>query len=193
MRSDKGFTLLEILVAISIASLLLLAIYGVFGTLSQAREQVEARGAVYHQARILFDRLGRELHSPADFNQTSLSGGKDDRGRTYLELDTIAATPMSGAAGVEATVRYLWTEDTTPESTEKALYRSERISWTDDDGQPGQRLLAGVADFAVGFYDGAQWQQSWSQSSGKPEAVRIDLALVDGDVRVPFRTEFDLQ
>jgi general secretion pathway protein J len=199
MTTDKGFTLLEILVAISIASLLLLAIYGVFGSLSQARDQVESRGAVYHQARVLYDRLGKELHSLAPAYSTgvqqllSLSGGKDDRGQTYLELDSLAATPMSGAAGIAATVRYLWAEDTTPGSTEKALYRSERMRWATGDDQPGPRLLAAVADFDVSFFDGTQWQQDWPQNATKlPDAVRIGLTLVDGNERVPFRTVFDL-
>jgi general secretion pathway protein J len=198
MATNKGFTLIEILVAISIASLLLLAIYGVFGSLSQARDQVESRGAVYHQARVLYDRLGKELHSlaPAGAPGTqlsSLSGGKDDKGQTFLELESIAATPMGGAAGVAATVRYLWAEDTTPGSTEKALYRNERLRWATGDDRPGARLLSEVAEFDVSFYDGSQWQPSWAQNATQlPAAVRIGLTLVDGDARVPFRTVFDL-
>jgi general secretion pathway protein J len=192
MATEKGFTLLEILVAISIASLLLIAIYGVFGPLSEARDQIEARGAVYHQARGLYDRLGKELRSLSG-TASSLSGGKDPRGQTYLELNSLAGTPMGGIPGGAVAIRYLWAEDRTPGSTEKALFRSERISWADDDGQPGQRMIADIANFEIGFFDGTQWQTDWSATATRrPEALRISLILVDGEEQGPFRTEFDL-
>lgn len=195
MRAERGFTLLEILVAISIASLLLLAIYGVFGSLSSARDQLEERGAIYHQARVFCDRLGRELRSLRPVTPGKalpLSGGHDEHNRAYLELVSLAGTPQGGIPGGVATIRYLRSEDPTPGSKEQALFRREQASWTSRDDELGQKLIRSVADFTVSFYDGSQWQEEWTAMSNLPQAVRIELVLLDGDERVPFRTELDL-
>jgi len=195
MQANRGFTLIEILVAIAIASLLLLGIYGVFGGLSSARNQIEASGAAYHQARVLFDRISRELRSLVPPNATSLTlrGGTDQRGRTYLEMTSSAATPLGGAPGGTVMIRYLQSEDETPGSTEQALYRLERPWWGADDDQLGQRLIAAVAEFNLRFYDGNQWLDAWAASAGNlPAAIEIGLVLVNGDERVPFRSSFDL-
>jgi len=195
MQTNRGFTLIEILVAIAIASLLLLGIYGVFGSLSSARNQIEASGAAYHQARVLFERIGRELHSltPPANNKTTLHGGTDQRGRSYLELISTATTPMAGVPGGTATIRYLRSEDRTPGSSGQALYRQERPWWETDDEKLGQRLLAAVAEFKVRFYDGSQWLDEWAAGAGNlPDAVEINLVLDSGGERIPFRSAFDL-
>lgn len=195
MQGNRGFTLIEILVAIAIASLLLLGIYGVFGSLSSARNQVEASGAAYHQARVLFDRISRELRSlvPPTANSLPLQGGTDQRGRPYLEMISSAATPQGGAPGGTVTIRYLRSEDETPGSSEQALYRQERPRWESADNQQGQRLINAVAEFKLRFYDGSQWLDEWAATaSALPQAVEINLVLANGDERIPFRSAFDL-
>ena len=57
-HSEKGFTLVEVLVAISILAILLTSVYGIFSSVSLARERLDADSAEYHRARVLFDRLG---------------------------------------------------------------------------------------------------------------------------------------
>lgn len=195
MLSKRGFTLIEILVALMIASLLLLGIYGVFGSLSTARNQIEASGAAYHQARILFDRISRELRSlvPPTTGSTVLHGGTDQRGRPFLELTSTAATPQAGIPGGTATIRYLRSEDATPGSLEQALYRRERPRWESDAGETGQRLITGVVEFRPRFLADGTWHESWEASADRlPAAIEINLVLVNDDQRIPFRSAFDL-
>lgn len=196
MLNKQGFTLIEILVALMIASLLLLGIYGVFGSLSSARNEIEASGAAYHQARVLFDRISRELRSlvPPTIGSTVLHGGTDQRGRYYLELTSTAATPLAGIPGGTATIRYLRSEDETPGSFEQALYRQERPRWESDSGATGQRMIAAVAEFRPRFLVDGSWQESWEATADRlPAAIEINLVLVDeDDRRIPFRTAFDL-
>ncbi|RLC08469.1 MAG: hypothetical protein DRI57_23925, partial [Deltaproteobacteria bacterium] len=46
-NTSRGFTLIEILLAILISSLVLTSIYGVFSSVSRARNRLEAEGLVY--------------------------------------------------------------------------------------------------------------------------------------------------
>ncbi|NOY14028.1 MAG: prepilin-type N-terminal cleavage/methylation domain-containing protein, partial [Deltaproteobacteria bacterium] len=59
----RGFTLIEVLLAILIGSLLLTTIYGIFSSVSNVRNQLEREGEAFHQVRIFFDRIGGELSS----------------------------------------------------------------------------------------------------------------------------------
>ena len=109
-QRQKGFTLVEILVAIAIGSILLTTIYGVFGSVSGARDNLEAIGEEYHQARVLFDRLASELRS-GYFNpgssQTRLVGGDNSQGYPFLEFSTTLSTPLfGGRSGGVSLVRY---------------------------------------------------------------------------------------
>jgi len=101
-RAERGFTLVEILVAVSICSILLTAIYGVFTSMSNAKTKVETEGEAYLRARVIFDRIGREIRSTyVDTRPTAtrihrMEGGIDGRGISYLSMATTAGTPGGG-------------------------------------------------------------------------------------------------
>lgn len=199
---QRGFTLIEILVAVAVASLLLLAIYGSFGPLTEARNRIEVESTGYHEARVFYDRVGRELRSiilsGASWNngpQTNLlQGGEDEQGQPYLELLSTAATPMGGAPGGVARIRYLLAPDQDEPAGVLSLYRSEQPRWTTPDTGPGQRLIPGVTALELRFYDGTVWSDSWlDKGAALPTRVEIVLRMTMGDEEVPFRTVFDLE
>jgi len=193
----RGFTLIEILVAITVASLLLLAVYGAFGPLSRARDQVEKSEVTYHQARVLFDRLGRELRSLPLKNLTGerlLSGGTDERGRPYLELVSSAATPLGGVPGGIARISYRLAEDPDGEKGEQVLFRNEQPRQETLEAGIGSRMISGVKSFQPRFYDGAIWYDSWpSGNLDIPLAVEINLVLSSDGEDVVFRTAYDVR
>jgi len=191
----RGFTLIEILVAVSVASLVLLAVYGSFGAISDARTRIETESVGYHQVRVFYDRVGRELRSLVGSDQrqaTLLQGGKDDAGQPYLELLSTAATPMGGAPGGVARIRYLLAPDPDLPSGVNSLFRSEQPRWTEPGFETGQRLIPGVAALQLRFYDGNLWSESWQGGTRLPERVEITLQLTLGEEEVPFRSTFDL-
>ncbi len=53
-RTTGGFTLIEVLVAITLLSLVLTAVYGVFTSLSATEKRLHSDSEAYHQARIIF-------------------------------------------------------------------------------------------------------------------------------------------
>ena len=101
MTRESGFTLIEILVAVIVTSLLLLSVYGVFSTIDGARQRVERDTGHYHQARVIFDRLGREIHGvylAANNRQSGFRGGTG-RGGTPLSSNCRRPLPRRKAAG----------------------------------------------------------------------------------------------
>lgn len=194
MRREAGFTLVEVLVAVIVTSLLLLSVYGVFSTVDGARKRVENDAGHYHLARVIFDRLGREIRGAywtTANRRTRFGGGLTSDGQPYLELSTTTATPQSGGGGI-VLVRY----ETQPDPDHPGqlrLLRSERPLFTDA-FRPGDTLqmTAGLASLKLRFFDGT-WHDNWDAAgSGLPKLVEITLEEADPTGPVPFTSSFEV-
>ncbi|HEX9778083.1 MAG TPA: GspJ family type II secretion system protein [Geopsychrobacteraceae bacterium] len=179
VRQEHGFTLIEILVAISIGAVLLTTIFGVFGSVSGARDRLEALGEEYHQARVLYDRLAGEVRS-VYFNsasdQTRLLAGSNTQGHPFLEFSTTLATPLfGGRTGGVSLVRYEQLEM----EREIRLYRSEWPLLNTQPEQQPQLLISGLKTFALRYYDGSDWQDEWdSRLAGKlPRMIELTVEV----------------
>jgi general secretion pathway protein J len=186
-RSEQGFTLVEVLVAISILAILLTSVYGIFSSVSLTRERLDADSAEYHRARVLFDRLGRELRGayfqPRDLDLI-FAGRSAAENAFELELTTTAVSPLSQTGSGIAKVHYLLVEDQEADSGGLVLMRSERpVHEQIDEGTAGMmRLVPGIESLTLRFYANGQWQTAWDgRTSGLPALVEIALQLRTGD------------
>lgn len=197
VRSNAGFTLLEIVVAVSIVVLVLGTIYGVFTGISRARDRVEGRGAAGHQARVVFDRIGRELRSayPVAGIDSAFKGSNGSGSiLPSLSFTTAAGTPAGGAHGGIRLVRY--TLASLPEGQERGyeLLRSEVPAFLGTASpEAASRLLAGVSALHWRFYSDGSWQEEWPASAGRlPKAVELTLTLQSGSETIPFVSAFEI-
>ncbi len=194
MRSRaQGFTLIEVLVAVTITALLLMTVYGVFSSVSGTRDRLEKRGEGFHQARVIFDRIGREIRSAYTVQgpaQAVISGGLNKDGRPYLHLATTATTPQGGVTTGVAVVEYELQDD--PEvSGEKILMRSEYPLLTAEDERPrGYRLATGLKDFRLRFFTQGEWKDEWTE--GLPLLIEVSLSILLDGREVPFRSSFEV-
>ncbi len=182
-HSERGFTLVEVLVAISILAILLTSVYGIFSSVSLARERLDADSAEYHRARVLFDRLGRELRGayfrPSDRNLV-FTGLKTDDDSFEMELTTTAVSPLSRTGSGIAKVHYLLVEDQEATAGGLVLMRAEHPvhESTDEEAAGMMRLVPGIEAMSLRFYANGQWQTTWEgRTSGLPELVEIELQL----------------
>jgi len=178
--------LVEVLVAISLLAILLTSVYGIFSSVSLARERLDANSAEYHRARVLFDRLGRELRGAyfraSDQNLVFTSRSVDD-GPVELELTTSAVSPLSQTGSGIARVHYLLVEDPEDPTEGLVLMRSENpVHESTDEGAVGMmRMVPGIKAMALRFYANGTWQTAWDgRTSGLPEMVEIELQLSTG-------------
>ena len=183
MKRTGGFTLVELLIAISILVTVVASTMLVFRGITKAWRSGELRTERYQQARLLFDLFARELPSSvanARYPFIGLEAGEAQPlkdGSRYAELFFVGALP--GRSGLV-----------------------ERGYWVNGDGQlmchdeepadgdyeaTGSDEFCGstIKDFEVAYHDGQGWLTSWdgriSPHVGQiPKAVRIRLTIGEG-------------
>ncbi len=193
-KSDQtGFTLIEVMVAVTILSLLLFTIYGVFSSVSTTKQRLEADGEGYHQARVIFDRMGREIRSAYTNRQnpdTIFSGGINEDGNPFLTLSTTAWTPQGGGGTGISLVHYELRDDTEFPG-QKVLIRNESPLFGKEDLEiRDYRLAVGIEAMTLAFYTDGQWTDQWLE--GLPEMVQVGLAAKVNGREVPFVTTFEV-
>lgn len=191
MKADsRGFTLIEVLLAILIGSLLLTTIYGIFSSVSNARNRLEKEGDAYHQVRIFFDRIGGELGSlrltPIG-NRTTLNSDRTLEGEVAIEFNTELVSPLLQQKGGVSRVRY----ELRQLAESATLYRSEQVLLADLAASEALPFVEGLKSFQIRYFRAGQWHDQWSDAS-LPEMLEIALELdVDG-LTTPFRSSFVL-
>ncbi len=190
---QRGFTLIEILVSISIVAITLMTVYGVFSSVSSAKDRLEQDSETYHKARVIFDRFGRELHGAylSSANKDSiLKGEKDTLDNVSLTFSTTAASPLSSTGTGYALLTYTVMEDNEADDGSKVLLRTEKplLSKDDTSNLRRMRLAPGINAFNLRFYDGSSWYDSWDSSTkGLPNLVEIELKINDARGKeIPF-------
>lgn len=199
--ASAGFTLVEVLVAISMAAIVLTAIYGVFTSVSAAKTRLDADSEVYHSARVIFDRLGREIRGAAPAGGPNgkgvFQGGRDVRGYPFLELTTTAVAQQGEASTGIALIRYSLAEDRERPKSGSVLQRSERSALqgaTAAELAGLLRLAAGIEELQLRFFSGSDWREEWDAGlDGLPAMVELSLAMLDSEGRSHrFASAFEL-
>jgi len=199
-RPSAGFTLLEILVAISIVAIVLTTLYGVFASVSRAKDRLEQDGEVYQRVRVIYDRLGREFRGVCPVGGPAEKGvfrtGQDADGNPVLEITTSAAAQLGTQQTGIAMVRYTLAPD--PESPSgKALFRTEQSALVSDEtirAAGPMRLAAGIAQMEWRFLIQDQWRRDLDATQdGLPLLVELTLTMTDSQGQtLPFRSAFDV-
>ncbi len=188
--TSRGFTLIEVLLSILIGTLVLTSIYGIFSSVSNARNRFEAEGDLYHQARIFFDRVGGELGSlrlsPLG-GEAVFSSGNTSVGDFFLEFNTELVSPLLQKYGGISRVRY----EVRQEEDAAILFRSEQILLADMAASEPLQFIEGLKTFQVRYFRQGRWQDSWSGTT-PPQMVEITLELKIEDRLIPFRSSFVL-
>lgn len=197
MKRSAGFTLIEVLIAVSLTALVLSAIYGVFTSVFRAREQVIAESESSHLGRVLFDRIGRELRGAWKPSQgTAFFVAAPDRdGRPELRFATASTTLEATGRGGIAALRYSLQPSPEGAAGEFYLLRSEEpYHQRERLEQSGYPLCNGVKRVAWRFYGANGWVESWSaEATGNlPQLVELTVTLMEKDQEVVLRGILDL-
>jgi len=191
-RDVRGFTLIEVLVAVAISALLIATVYGIFAPVSDARDRLEREAAVYHEARSLFDRLGKEIRSAyakKRYPECSFTGGMSGRGDPYVEFSTTAGRLLEGRSAGLSLVRY----ELLPQrgSEGPALYRTETPLPIRLGDEPTPVKLAGdLAELRFRFRGEEGWVESWT--AGLPLMVEVTAVFDAGETPISFASVFDI-
>ncbi len=202
----EGFTLIEILVAITILAMIFSIIFGTFFYTVRNAEEQEERAAIYHRANFILSNISRNVSSAYVPFAGSYSPEDDDQS-VFLGTDTLiensdadslsafTTNPRFGTRampGETARVSYevvraqdledaeLFGDENNPFvlkcTVEPLLLKSE-----DEEATPQWSL--NIRSLNLEYSDGADWLQEWKyEDQGVlPDAVRVALELADSN------------
>jgi general secretion pathway protein J len=190
--SNKGFTLLEVLIAVVMLGILTAALYGSYFAVVRARDRAAEGMEARRELGMTLDLLRREIASSlykAEDNKRLrfLVEDRDNFGKPASILELTTLSPPSGQplreSGI-ATVRYWLVE----KEKKYILARSEQDSFSEAAPAVAYPQMERISGFLVECYDGSKWLKSWNTSLGQPRPtmVRITVQFEEDGKAVEF-------
>ena len=203
-----AFTLLEIIITLSMLVLILGSVYGTYMATTRSLANSEPKHALQQQARVFLQRIALEIRccyagyqdespqpSPTNirgeekelFKQedASLFVGKEvSSEQSFLQFVTSAVTlKRDNSLGGLAIVEYMFDESMNTLSQRKRRYIG---GFEDDkDNYDWFVVLENVQEITSGYFDGKEWLKEWVSNDAKgslPKAIEISLVLQAEDV-----------
>jgi len=202
MVKRNGFTLVEIIVAITVFATILTIIYSVFYTTVKARQTSGEVAEIYSRGINFLRNFSREIKCAyltpvwhGGPRTTIFKSARDSvNGR---EMDIITFTHLCHQYVENKTlnqsdheeVTYFWQRD--PKTD--VINLMKRIDSTmDNDPEKGGIVfvvLENVVEFRLTFFNGNDWVEDWQDSGTLPGAVHLYLVLKDkSGGEIPFET-----
>jgi len=189
-RSARGFTIAELVVALVVASLVLVAVSTAVSRIGRSRELAQLRLTAHQRGIDALEALRRDISSTIRTDDlfmtrvaiaegtSRLRDASIDRSELLLftsRLQPIREITYNGE-GLEYETQYRVMDD----QSGSALWR--RRDPAPDDTPEGGGVAESIADGVVGItfeaYDGESWWPNWdSDDDGIPLAIRVSLAV----------------
>lgn len=200
-RCRTAFTLIEILMAAAASTLILAALYGVFGRAMHLRDGAVERTRLAHvharvaaiirndlrNARISGGTLADRLEGSRQGNHSSFPG--------YLKLTTTTAAALAQdevAGDIHQVEYYIMSDPETSGHGAGILVRAidGNLLAPIREAPQASALMAGVSSLEVTFYDGQTWTDTWEVTDEEktvPQAIRVRItqAAAEGDSPAP--------
>jgi type II secretion system protein J len=208
IKNKYAFTLIEILIAMSIAGLILSAVYGGYRATTLSISHCKPKSILEQQARLFLFRLtselrccyagssdqpdrnllqnttGKEVHNSISQQESHkmFSGEKVSAGKIFLQFVTtsFAQSSYQNMGGL-AIVSYKL------DDSGKVLLRNVRkyteIDEDDDKDYQWFPVLSNIKTLSCEFLKEKKWQKDWQLKDIRilPESVRISLVLQDDE------------
>ncbi len=182
----RGFTLLEILIALAIFSVIAVLLLSAFTGAERARDLLSARARDFRQIRMTIDRLGTDLEGAVASNMspsTALAYHEDTfSGMPAATLVfTAFVLPESGGPRPPSDiVKIRYFPQLSPDGRFLELYREEASLPLIENKIPLRqvRLATRLKGFRAEFYDGTTWTKEWPPAGRTSTALPADVAFI---------------
>lgn len=214
---EGGFTLLELIVAMVIFSIVVSAAYSLFDAGRSVTSRAEFRTQLFQSARAALQAVEDDVRgavmpgTPFDTGFIGVNGGSEKEPMDRLEF--LSVNRHTGSAydvnktidvvrGIDVSKVYYWIEEDKTR-TAHGLVRERPLELTPVNG-PVRRdesvveVSADVAFVNFRFFDGSDWLESWdsTQTRKLPKAVEVTVYVRgewrDEEVLEPFMSRFYL-
>ncbi|GEM_PF-2471121 len=179
-KSQVAFTLVEVVVALAIASLLLVIVMGVATDTLTMQRSVATLDAGTSASLSVLELVRRDFLclSRAPDGKWQFVAQRNGQGIEWEFLTTAAITPSNTpGAQRELQLRLLRYTTRLEKDGTLTLLRSSR-GWADDTSlkePPAVPVARGLSKIEAEFYDGTLWLDRWQSEQPPPAAVRLRL------------------
>ena len=206
-RAPRGFTLIEMMLAIGVLAMILAMLASSFSTIAHSKVHAEGRLIVDREGRSLLWQLTKEfrnaVQTPYAASNVALFGSGHMNGG--VAVDTLTLSTFSGGhrrALTGMTPETIVTYNLNANSQQQGWYtltRSQVSGLLTSAGSPQTTVLAdNVLSLHFRYFDGQRWGESWDSPSlprGRqlPVAVAIQIQMAAPGGRVmDFATQVTL-
>ena len=198
-RRESGFTLLEVMLAVTIMGFMTALLWGSFSRTADIKQRTEAGQDRVHAARVALMRISREIEMA--YMSNSFNIGLQERrtmfiGAPHADFDELRFSWFghqrlrADSAESDTAVVMYYTEPDPIDRHAINLIRREtrRLEQKDPKTIPGEAyiLCPGVTRLKFQYYDfrNKQWKEEWNTMGADglpylPSHVRITLGLTD--------------
>lgn len=189
-RALRGFTLVEILLALAIFSVILLLLLSAFTGAARSREALTERSREFRQIRLTLDRIGTDLQGAfaSAIRKDSALTCKEDQlsgNPAATFVFTAFQLPESGSGGRPPAsivkIKYFPRVGADGVSMELHREQSDLPFLANKIPVREARMAVGLKGFRVEMYDGTNWVKEWPLS-GKTQTTlpaKVAVTLVD--------------
>ncbi len=190
---SKGFTLLEVLIAVAIMSGIVTVIYTSFSTAGRNVERAEVRRDQADLARTLVSKLSNDItnayYNPS-MTETIFYGKKSTTVQDEQRYDGISLTTLTNWRKPDSKESDLWEVgyrfDEQPDKSTRVMVRNEKRELGRDqpplEGGTDFIITDRIKGFRLRYFNGLTWDDAWDSRTlhALPKAVEIALELADG-------------
>jgi len=187
---NKGFTLLEVLIAVVLLGILAAALYGSYFTVLKTRQRSAEGMEERRELGATLDLLRREIDAACyisgDQRLRFVVEDRDSFGQpaSNLEVTTLAPPSPLGAGRKESGVIDVQYRMVEKEKQQLVLTRREQDILLEATSVPAYPQMERISSFLVECSnDGSKWVKSWDTAlnGGLPKYVRITVQVEEGE------------
>lgn len=185
----RSFTLIELLIAISIFSVIILSVYSAFNTGVLSYYRMDSAFNVYQTARTILNRMELDLKNTFVYSQDISKGGSKFGGTNQsLDFYTIVDTYENGQVSTNIYhIEYKFSEPTLTRIFHKGqdVLKSDSTGVTQDLSSDVKEIYFeyGTGDTNNPWQKNEPWPKDDAQKIKLPLAVKIELVLIERDKR----------
>jgi len=185
---SNGFTLIEILISLTLLTIVLGAVYSSFFSVNSVLERFDNVSLKYHEARTALDIMRREIEGASQKNSQADKDAEDKKafvikdrdiaGKSTSELD-LTAFSFKGS-GLNAISYYVEEKD-----GKLNLLKKEAPSGMKS-REYSVEIIEGIEGFTVETFFKNQWVKTWdtANTSKLPGIVRVSIEFDDNGSKV---------
>jgi prepilin-type N-terminal cleavage/methylation domain-containing protein len=184
-RAPRGFTLIEMMLAIGVLALILVMLASSFSTIAHSKVHAEGRLIVDREGRALLWQLTKELRNAVQTPYTASNVALYGNGHmgNGAPIDTITMSTFSGGhrrAITGLTPETIVTYNLNPNPDQPGWYMLQRSQQsgllTSSVAQQTTVLADNILSLHFRYFDGQKWGESWDSSS-LPRGTQLPIAV----------------